>query len=1150
MSSRMTSSPDDVDDGLSDSASDNDGWATTDSDSDEVEAMQQLVEKTPQDHPFFARYLHMLGKAFGNRYEDGRDLNDLQTALFYLQEAVKLTQPDDLDRVERLESLAAAFSDQYESLEDINDLNSALKLEQEIVDLTPVGHPDRARRLQNLSVSFGNRYQKLGNVQDLEAALRMDQEVLDLTPAGHPDRPGYLQTLSTSLTDRYKRLGNLDDLEAALRLDQEAVQLTPTTHHKRSKHLKSLAMSLQNRYQRFGDLKDLEAALQANQEAVDLVAAQHPQRLAYIEGLADLLKHRYERLGELSDLEASLQMRKEVLNQTTEKDPDRAGRQRALAICLRTRHQRTGDLKDLEAAWHIAEEMVKHTPTAHPDRAKSLVIASLLLSDRYHRLGDPRDEDTAPQMEHEIISLTSHGHPNRPERLRNFAVSLTERYRRIGTLEDLDAALQAEQEAASLIPPDHADRAMYLRNLAISLRERYESQGGLKDLDAAVKTAQEAVDLVPGGHPNKAAYLDILGGMLRERYQRLGDPGNLTAAVEKYREAVSLTPGDHPERAEHLRNLAVSLTDQYRRLGDLKDLDTAIQAELEAVAHTPLGHLDPAEILQNLAASFTDRYRRLRDMQDLEAALKIYKDAIGLTPTHHPKRPERLHGLALSYTELSWTAALNWAAFSEELDSSYAAIAYSFAFSLLPEILWISNDVKTRQKTLRWLAIGPVASMATHTCIELGDLKSAVEILEQGLATTFQQMLELKTDVDTLPAKQAAELRKLSSKLYNGTAADSTSVAIKRKDMLADIRKQPGFESFLLPKPFSILCRGSQGGPIVVLNSHERGCDGIIILNPDSEPVHVPLPGVTFDLLKTHQNTLKNLLGRCNVRIREESNSSRLFGRRQDFTVRTTAESFEDLLTWMSINIIDPVYQGLSSHGIQSGRLWWLPTGVFIGLPLHAADRTDQFIHSYTATLGSLLESQGKMSTSIQKVGVVGVTHTSMGGGNYLRGVKREVQKIRSACDTGGFEKSTTELSMASSRLPRNPRFNSTNQEPLAALGSLELETVLQIPLENSEFVFLAACQTAKGDAELTNESFHLSGGLIAAGFRSAVGTLWAMNDLDGPAVAETFYGHLFRDGRQPRPNECAEALQLAIRELRAKGVPYERWIPFIHMGV
>jgi CHAT domain-containing protein len=104
--------------------------------------------------------------------------------------------------------------------------------------------------------------------------------------------------------------------------------------------------------------------------------------------------------------------------------------------------------------------------------------------------------------------------------------------------------------------------------------------------------------------------------------------------------------------------------------------------------------------------------------------------------------------------------------------------------------------------------------------------------------------------------------------------------------------------------------------------------------------------------------------------------------------------------------------------------------------------------------------------------------------------------------------------------------------------------------LPNAEFVFLAACQTAKGDAALVNESFHLGGGFIAAGFQGVIATMWSMMDEDGPAVAETVYSHLLGSGKRPRASEAAKALQLAVRKMRDARVPHEQWVPFIHLGI
>ncbi|KAJ7191939.1 hypothetical protein GGX14DRAFT_480722 [Mycena pura] len=63
------------------------------------------------------------------------------------------------------------------------------------------------------------------------------------------------------------------------------------------------------------------------------------------------------------------------------------------------------------------------------------------------------------------------------------------------------------------------------------------------------------------------------------------------------------------------------------------------------------------------------------------------------------------------------------------------------------------------------------------------------------------------------------------------------------------------------------------------------------------------------------------------------------------------------------------------------------------------------------------------------------------------------------------------------------------------------------MPLQNAEVV------------ELVNESFHLGGGFIAAGFRGAIGTLWSMQDQDGPLVAKA-----------PQATDTAEASHLAVK--------------------
>jgi CHAT domain-containing protein len=252
-------------------------------------------------------------------------------------------------------------------------------------------------------------------------------------------------------------------------------------------------------------------------------------------------------------------------------------------------------------------------------------------------------------------------------------------------------------------------------------------------------------------------------------------------------------------------------------------------------------------------------------------------------------------------------------------------------------------------------------------------------------------------------------------------------------------------------------------------------------------------------------------------------------------------------------------------HSVSEGRLWWCPVGAFTGLPLHAAAPTDQFIQSYTSTPGALLESFTRHVIN-QSINIgVGVTHSQFGSVSALPGVGNEIIKINSITNSKYRtqslvgEKATVD---AVKEQLQNCSWvhlachgtQNLQDPPKSCLylydGTLELEGILKMPLSNAEFVFLAACQTAMGHPELGNESFHLGGGLIAAGFQAAIGTMWSMRDEDGPVAAEIVYQHLFEDGRGPKVIDTARALQLAVRKLWDDGVPYQCWVPFIHMGV
>ncbi|KAJ6569822.1 CHAT domain-containing protein, partial [Mycena vulgaris] len=408
----------------------------------------------------------------------------------------------------------------------------------------------------------------------------------------------------------------------------------------------------------------------------------------------------------------------------------------------------------------------------------------------------------------------------------------------------------------------------------------------------------------------------------------------------------------------------------------------------------------------------------------------------------------------------------------------------------------------------------------------------------------------LKTTADSIPTTDAAQLEYLSMELYSGKSTNPQGISAQRHTLITKIRQLPGPENFLLPRPYADLCQASQHGPIVILNSHKDHCDAIVLLRPTSDPLHIPLPDVSVDSLKTMKTHLRAIIHGRNVRS-TELQISRLVGKREGQL------DIKELINWIRTCIVNPIYIALEANGIISGRVWWCPIGDFTALPLHAADLTDQFVHSYTSTLAALLEGTSrKYSDPAPHVGIVGVTHTGPRRAQELPGVQREVTRITSIVQ----DKYPVQSLMGENATVEavKQQLNDCAWIHLACHGSQNLieppKSCLQLygdflELETT-FVFLAACETAKGDRELVNESFHLGGGFIAAGFQGAIATMWSMCDNDGPVVAEVVYGHLFGGDKRPRASDAARALQLAVRDLREAGVPYEHWVPFIHLGV
>jgi hypothetical protein len=105
--------------------------------------------------------------------------------------------------------------------------------------------------------------------------------------------------------------------------------------------------------------------------------------------------------------------------------------------------------------------------------------------------------------------------------------------------------------------------------------------------------------------------------------------------------------------------------------------------------------------------------------------------------------------------------------------------------------------------------------------------------------------------------------------------------------------------------------------------------------------------------------------------------------------------------------------------------------------------------------------------------------------------------------------------------------------------GRLELLEIMKEQIPNANFAFLSVSESSKGDPNLSDEVVHFTAGMLAAGYRGVVGTMWSIFDEHGPEFASEFYKYLLRENGSESEGldstRAAYALDYATRTVRER---------------
>jgi tetratricopeptide (TPR) repeat protein len=448
--------------------------------------------------------------------------------------------------------------------------------------------------------------------------------------------------------------------------------------------------------------------------------------------------------------------------------------------------------------------------------------------------------------------------------------------------------------------------------------------------------------------------LNNLALALGTRFNQLGRMEDLEEAVSWHSEALTLRPLGHPDHSISLNNLAAALGTRFSQSGTVEDLEEEISLHREALSLRPLGHPDRSMSLNNLANALYTRFNQSGRMEDLEESFILFNQAANdLTSSPH----------------YQLDVAIKWAKRARLHHHRSTISAYSRSLRLLDRCLNLHPNLDLQHKFLATANIPRSLSPdAASAAIDVGDLKAAVELLEQGRSIMWSRMARYRHPLDQLRqinrdladrlealtiALEHLSLSSGSGPLGNaGYMEPDLEVQMKRNRLLSEeleeilgkVREIEGFGNFLQAVPFTTLRAAAVEGPVILINISDYRSDALILhTGVDDLPILVPLPKVQRrDLIDLVQQLALGVGAECPKYI---------------------IPILRDL--WN--NIVSPVVDRLSEMGVpKRSRVWWCPTSELCALPLHAAgpyqhgqrNLQDLYTSSYTPTLSTLIRAR------------------------------------------------------------------------------------------------------------------------------------------------------------------------------------------------
>ena len=841
----------------------------------------------------------------------------------------------------------------------------------------------------------------------------------------------------------------------------------------------------------------------------------------------------------------------------------------ALASALRIRFEEAYSNDDYEEAMALLERILDpNQPGECPGflRDQASLVVTMLTQFRSAIFKSPENTEVAISRLRSLLNSSFDG-----ERRLSFAQLLALqaqiRFRHYSVSESLEEANSYTSQVADILSSEILEESGVVPVPAVGLD--LESYSTMR-IAEKIQHMEELLSNTPSGTDRHDECLTHLARWYDGKSSRTNDISDIEESIKYNRLGLNATHSSSLRRVLSLMSLQTLHFRAFKKTNEISYLNEAITAGYDILGSKSAEHIHFLTVIL-LVSSLLTREKLLASGQseDSHEAIRLMSMVIDNQYTQESDR-----------FDLSCT----WAFVARDIRHPTTLAAYKTAMSLMQKLLSFAPTVSTqhiRLVELGWHCQTMPLDYASFQ-IELGQFEEAVETLEQGRAILWSEMRSLRAPVAKLMMEEDPPLAKRFADINRELEALTISITpsgrpemedgtdpfgrlvVKRQKLveerdalISQIQSRPGLERFLMASSFTTLRSAASRGPVILIN-HCRWRSDILIVFHSRLPCSIP--------------TADNFFERAN-KLRDE-----LVDARDHHGL--DSDEYQDALCTVLKGLYElvgkPVIKRLRVLGVpEQSRIWWCPTSVFCSLPLHAMGPipsndsreryfSDLYIPSYTPSLSALIESRTASPQRPAKPSLLLVAQPD----DSLPGVKGEVEVIRK------LEKRVTVISLVSSEATPTSVVEGLRGSRLAHFachGMLEtgkpfeasfklhgdsLLTLLEIArsrLPDAEFAFLSCCHAAEiTEASVADEALHLTAAMQYCGFRSVVGTMWAMADTDGRDLAESFYKSLLsgRGADVPYYERSARALRDATRKLRKKrGITLERWVNFVHYG-